>query len=202
MANNISVTAANELFDEMTDFAKYAFNKSHAACYAVVAYQTAWLKYYYPREYMKSVMNNTDFDKLPGLIRDLKTMGIGIKAPDINLSEQGFSLHDGNIVFGLGSIKGLGKSVDGVEQVRAKGGAFKSIQDFILRTDAGKTIDQFYGCRSFRFILYKQSCHYGDDSGISHGHEKIKDQRKRLEKQYDPKKLLRMRQKLRKARPN
>ena len=89
---------------------------------------------------MKSVMNNTDFDKLPGLIRDLKTMGIGIKAPDINLSEQGFSLHDGNIVFGLGSIKGLGKSVDGVEQVRAKGGAFKSIQDFILRTDAGKTI--------------------------------------------------------------
>ena len=190
VANNISVTAANELFDEMTDFAKYAFNKSHAACYAVVAYQTAWLKYYYPREYMKSVMNNTDFDKLPGLIRDLKTMGIGIKAPDINLSEQGFSLHDGNIVFGLGSIKGLGKSVDGVEQVRAKGGAFKSIQDFILRTDAGKTIlTNFTDAGAFDSFCTNRAAITAMIPEYLTVMKKIKDQRKRLEKQYDPKKI-------------
>lgn len=138
--NGISFQAANTLFDEMTDFAKYAFNKSHAACYAVVAYQTAWLKCHYPKEYMKAVLNNTPFDKVPGLMKDLKIMGIPSKAPDVNLSDLGFTLHDGAIVFGLGSIKGLGKSVTGVVEDRKEHGNFRSLQDFILRTGASKKI--------------------------------------------------------------
>ena len=71
----------------MMDFAKYAFNKSHATCYAVVAYQTAWLKYHYPKEYMKAVLNHTKFEKIPGLISDLRTMQIHVHTPDINHSE-------------------------------------------------------------------------------------------------------------------
>lgn len=140
VANGISERTANQLFDEMTDFAKYAFNKSHAACYAVVSYQTAWLKLHYPREYMKAVLNSSPFDKVPGLVMDLRTMGIEVKAPDINHSKLGFSLMDNAILFGLGTIKGLGDSVNLVITEREKNGYYQSLSDFVIRTNGQKKI--------------------------------------------------------------
>lgn len=140
VANGISEQVANKLFDEMTDFAKYAFNKSHAACYAVVSYQTAWLKLHYPREYMKAVLNSSPFDKVPGLVMDLRSMGIEVKAPDVNYSRLGFSLLDNAILFGLGTIKGLGDSVNEVIKEREKNGYFQSLSDFVIRTNGQKKI--------------------------------------------------------------
>lgn len=190
VANHISATAANTLFDEMTDFAKYAFNKSHAACYAVVSYQTAWLKYYYPKEYMKAVLNNTDFEKIPGLIRDLNVMKIGVKAPDINLSEQGFSLQSGNIMFGLGSIKGLGKSVDGVREEREKNGPYTSVQDFALRTKASKTIlENFTNAGAFDGFCKNRAAITAIIPDLLKVIKTLKSQEKRLEGLYDSKKI-------------
>ena len=141
VAIGIDEDAANTLFDQMTDFAAYAFNKSHAACYAVVAYQTAWLKYHYPAEYMTAVFNNSDFDKFQGLTADLKELNVEISAPDVNASELDFSLSDeGKILFGLGAIKGLGNSVSGIIKEREENGEFNSLADFAIRTLAGKSI--------------------------------------------------------------
>ena len=104
--NGISANIANTIFDEMTDFAKYAFNKSHAACYAVVAYQTAWLKTHYPAEFMAALMTSVQDrpDKIALYIANCKTMNIGILPPDINESLSNFSVSDGNIRFGLSAI--------------------------------------------------------------------------------------------------
>ncbi|MBQ8639145.1 MAG: DNA polymerase III subunit alpha [Lachnospiraceae bacterium] len=136
ISNNISEAVANHIYDEMTDFAKYAFNKSHAAAYAVVAYQTAWLKYYYPVEYMAalmtSVLDNTG--KVSEYILTCRKMGIGIIPPDINLGEKNFSVRDGKICFALAAIKSVGRSViDRIVEERNLGGAFKSLQDFLER---------------------------------------------------------------------
>lgn len=140
VAIGIDADAANTLFDQMTDFAAYAFNKSHAACYAVVAYQTAWLKYHYPAEYMTAVFNNSKFEKFQGLVTDLKELDVEIAPPDVNGSELKFSLSDdGKILFGLGAIKGLGDSVSGIVKER-ENGEFNSFSDFILRTLPGKSI--------------------------------------------------------------
>ena len=139
IANGIAESAANELFDEMTEFAKYAFNKSHAACYAVVAYQTAWLKYHYPAEYMTAVLNNVDFDKYAGLFADLRQMRIQVLVPDINRSDLSFTIEDSKkIRFGLAKIKGLGKSVLGIVQERNQNGAYNSIGDFAVRRNRTK----------------------------------------------------------------
>lgn len=138
-ANGIDVTAANKLFDQMTDFAAYAFNRSHAACYAVVAYQTAWLKYHYTTEYMTAVLNNTPFEKYQGLIGDLKNLNVDIKEPDINKSALVFSISDDEICFGLSSIKGLGDSVLPIIKER-ENGAFVSLADFVMRTIPSKTV--------------------------------------------------------------
>ncbi len=144
--NNISEQDADALFSELKEFAGYAFNKSHAACYAIVSYQTAWLKYYYPLEYMKAVLNHTSFEKIPGLTVDLKDMGIKIHAPDINCSEYGFCILDGELWFGLGSIKGIGEAAVGVVEERRKNGAFQSLQDFVLRTQPSKSILEGFIC--------------------------------------------------------
>ena len=111
--NGIPANIANIIFDEMTDFAKYAFNKSHAACYAVVAYQTAWLKTHYPAEFMAALMTSVQDrpDKIALYIANCKTMNIGILPPDINESLSNFSVSDGNIRFGLSAIKGVGSTV-------------------------------------------------------------------------------------------
>ena len=134
--NGISEKIANEIFDEMIDFAKYAFNKSHAAAYAVVAYQTAYLKCYYPVEFyaalLTSVLGNPP--KVAEYILACRKMGITILPPDINEGESGFSVANGAIVYGLSAIKSLGTSViDAVVMERNRGGKYTSLKDFASR---------------------------------------------------------------------
>ena len=136
LANGIPEKTAEKIFDEMTDFAKYAFNKSHAACYAVVAYQTAWLKCHYPVEFMAalmtSVMDNTA--KIAEYIDDCKHMGIKLLPPDINEGFAGFSVSGKMIRFGLAAIKSVG--IPGVKAIvgeREKNGPFKGLTDFCNR---------------------------------------------------------------------
>ena len=118
------------------DFAKYAFNKSHAACYAVVAYQTAWLKYYYPTEFMAALMTSViDFpNKVAGYILTCRSMGIRLLPPDINEGEAGFSVSGGAIRYGLTAIKGVGRPViDAVIRERKERGKFRDLHDFLSR---------------------------------------------------------------------
>lgn len=136
ISNGIDEKTANHIYDEMIDFAKYAFNKSHAAAYAVVSYQTAFLKYYYPQEFMAalltSVMDNVS--KVSEYILSCRQMGISILPPDINEGESGFSVSGGSIRYGLSAIKSVGKSV--VELIvaeREQNGAFHDLEDFIDR---------------------------------------------------------------------
>lgn len=138
--NGIDEGAANRIYDSMVDFAKYAFNKSHAACYAVVAYQTAYLKHYYPVEFMAalltSIMDNSV--KVSEYILTCKNMGINILPPDINEGEIGFSVKDGNIRYALTAIKAVGRPV--IEKIVAERnarGPFKDLKDFIVRTGEG-----------------------------------------------------------------
>ena len=126
--NGIDEKTANHIYDEMIDFAKYAFNKSHAACYAVVAYQTAYLKYYYPREFMAalmtSVMDNTA--KVSEYILTCRQMGIAILPPDINEGESGFTVSGNAIRYGLSAIKSVGRSVvEAIVKEREAKGIFR-----------------------------------------------------------------------------
>ena len=113
IANGIDEKVANKIYDDMTDFAKYAFNKSHAAAYAVVSYQTAWLKYYYPVEFMAALMTSCieNPSKVSEYILNCRQMGIQILPPDINKSEGNFSVEEGGIRYGLSAVKGIGKPV-------------------------------------------------------------------------------------------
>lgn len=136
IANGIDEKTANHIYDEMIDFAKYAFNKSHAACYAVVAYQTAYLKYYYPKEFfaalMTSVMDNVT--KVSEYILTCRQLGIRILPPDINEGQSGFSVSGDAIRYGLSAIKSIGRNVvDEIIKERKNNGLFTSIDDFVER---------------------------------------------------------------------
>lgn len=136
VANGIDPQIANRIFDNMIDFAKYAFNKSHAAAYAVVSYQTAYLKYYYPVEFMAALMTSVQDNsaKVSEYIYSCRQMGIEILSPDINRGEGGFSVDGGNIRYGLSAIKSIGRPViEGIMQERRERGAFKTLKDFITR---------------------------------------------------------------------
>ncbi len=137
--NGISEEVANKIFDQMIDFAKYAFNKSHAACYAVVAYQTAYLKAYYPVEFMAALMTSVvdNTNKVAGYIYACRQMNISILPPDVNESQMGFSVEDGAIRFGLSAVKSLGRpTIDAIIKNREGMGKFSSMQDFISRMHA------------------------------------------------------------------
>ncbi|MCC8101667.1 MAG: DNA polymerase III subunit alpha [Clostridiales bacterium] len=165
IANGIDEKTANAIFDEMTDFARYAFNKSHAAAYAVVAYQTAWLKYYYPVEFMAALM--TSVIDNPGKVAEYtltcRQMGIEILPPDINTGETGFSVgvfddsgalaepsasgekpaRKYKIRYALSALKSIGRPViDGIVAERESGGAFRSLQDFIERVSGSKDVNK------------------------------------------------------------
>ena len=144
IANGIPETTANKIYDEMIDFAKYAFNKSHAAAYAVVAYQTAWLKHYYPVEFMAALMTSViDVpSKVAEYIYTCRQMGINILSPDINKGVGNFSVDGGNIRYGLTAIKSIGRPVNAaiVEEREARG-EFKNLKDFIERL-SGKDINK------------------------------------------------------------
>ena len=137
IANGIDEKTANHIYDEMIDFAKYAFNKSHAAAYAVVSYQTAYLKYYYPKEFMAALMSSVmeNVSKFSEYILNCRRMmNIAVLPPDINEGESGFSVSGGGIRYGLSAIKSVGKPVvDAILEERAKNGKFRTMEDFINR---------------------------------------------------------------------
>ena len=134
--NGIDAESANKIFDEMAEFAKYAFNKSHAAAYAVVSYRTAYLKAYYPAEFMAATLNSFlgNLDKIPDYIEECKRLNIQILKPDINKSYTKFTVDIEKIRFGLGSIKNVGTAaVDEIVEERTKNGEFKDFADFCER---------------------------------------------------------------------
>ena len=136
VANGISEEIANKIYNEMIDFAKYAFNKSHAAAYAVVAYQTAYLKYYHPVEYMAALMTSVidNPGKVAEYIYSCRQMGIKILPPDINREVGNFSVDNGNIRYGLAAIKSIGRPViESIIEERKLRGEFKNLKDFIER---------------------------------------------------------------------
>ena len=134
--NGIDEQSANKIFDEMAEFAKYAFNKSHAAAYAVVSYRTAYLKAYYPAELMAATLNSFlgNLDKAPIYIDECKRLNIQILKPEINKSYTKFTVEDGKIRFGLGGIKNVGFAVlDAIVKNREENGPFKDLPDFCER---------------------------------------------------------------------
>lgn len=134
--NGISEAVANHLFDEMMDFANYAFNKSHAACYAYVSFQTAWLKHYYPKEFMAALMTSVidNSSKIAEYILVCRQMGIPILPPDVNDGKAVFSVSGEGIRFGLSAIRAVGTAVsEEIVRERETGGAFRSLEDFIER---------------------------------------------------------------------
>lgn len=144
MANGVPEAVANDIFDEMSSFASYAFNKSHAAAYALVSYQTAYLKCHYLKEYMAalltSILDNTD--KVIDYIGECKKLGIPVLPPDVNESERGFVVVDGNIRFGLLAVKNLGRGlIRELCEEREKGGKFLDLLDFLERM-AGKELNK------------------------------------------------------------
>lgn len=144
IANGISEEIGNKIFDEMTDFAKYAFNKAHAACYAVVSYRTAWLKYYYPVEFMAALMTSVvdNPGKVTEYIYSCRQMGIEILPPDVNEGEMGFSVSGHNIRYGLSAIKGVGKPViEALTAEREENGKFTGLKDFVDRL-SGKEVNK------------------------------------------------------------
>ena len=163
VANGISAEIANEIFDEMTDFAKYAFNKSHAAAYAVVAYQTAWLKCYYPVEFMAALMTSVigNPDKVTGYIGSCKQMGINVLPPDINKGYGNFSTCDEGILYCLSAVKAVGKQViNDIVEERNKNGDFVSLSDFINRmyeSINSRAIENLILCGAFDSLGGKRS---------------------------------------------
>ena len=134
--NNIDEESANKIFDEMAEFAKYAFNKSHAAAYAVVAYQTAYLKTHFKEEFMASTMNSMigNLKKIPEYIEECKSLGIEVLKPDINESYGKFAVINGKIRFALESIKNVGESaIDEIVKERKINGKYLSFVDFCKR---------------------------------------------------------------------
>ena len=169
--NGIPAEVAETIFDEMTDFAKYAFNKSHAACYAVVGYQTAWLKAHYPVEFMAALMTSVmdNAAKVSGYVEECKKMGIRLLPPDINEGYKQFSVSDGKIRFALAAIKNVGRgAVDALVKEREENGPYASLTDFCSRMEGGEwnkrgieglikggAMDSFGGFRSQYMMIYK-----------------------------------------------
>ncbi|MEE1243376.1 MAG: DNA polymerase III subunit alpha [Frisingicoccus sp.] len=144
IARGISEQVANKIFDDMTDFAKYAFNKSHAAAYTIVSYQTAWLKYYYPVEFMAALMTSVidNPTKVAEYIMECRKMNIELLPPDINEGERDFSVSNGKIRYALSAIKSVGRSViDSIVQEREARGPFVSLKDFMERL-SGKEVNK------------------------------------------------------------
>lgn len=134
--NGIDEKVAGKIYDDMIDFAKYAFNKSHAACYAVVSFQTAYLKTYYPVEFMAALMTSVidNTSKVAGYIYACKQMNIGILPPDVNESQMEFTVENGKIRFAMAAIKSLGRpTIQAILKERGKNGSFISMQDFVTR---------------------------------------------------------------------
>ncbi len=164
MAKGVSEKVAQSIYDEIVDFANYAFNKAHAVCYAVVAYQTAYLKCHYPREYMAALMTSVldSATKISGYIAECKDMGIPVLPPDINHSLDTFSVEGTSIRFGLGAVKNVGRGlIRSMVAKRNEGGPFKSLEDFIQRMGEGelnkRAVENFIKCGAMDCFGYHRS---------------------------------------------
>ena len=153
IGHGISEQVAQSIYDEIVDFANYAFNKAHAVCYAVVAYQTAYLKCHYPRQYMAALMTSVldSAGKVSGYIAECKEMGIPVLPPDINHSEDHFTVEGDSIRFGLGAVKNIGHGlIRAMASKREEGGPFKSLEDFLQRMGEGelnkRAVENFIKC--------------------------------------------------------
>ena len=164
IANGISESVAQSLYDEIVAFANYAFNKAHAVCYAVVAYQTAYLKCHYPRQYMAALMTSVldSATKISGYIAECKEMGIALLPPDVNHSEDTFTVEGDSIRFGLGAVKNVGRGlIRTMVARRTEGGPFKSLEDFIQRMGEGelnkRALENFIKCGAMDCFGYHRS---------------------------------------------
>ena len=153
IGHGISEAVAQSIYDEIVDFANYAFNKAHAVCYAVVAYQTAYLKCHYPRQYMAALMTSVldSAVKISGYIAECRELGIPVLPPDINHSLDHFTVEGDAIRFGLGAVKNVGRGlIRTMAARRAEGGPFKSLEDFIERMGEGelnkRAVENFIKC--------------------------------------------------------
>ncbi len=164
IAKGVSEAAAQSIYDEIVDFANYAFNKAHAVCYAVVSYQTAYLKCHYPQQYMAALMTSVlDYaEKISGYITECKEIGIETLPPDINHSEDHFSVEGTCIRFGLGAVKNVGHGlIKTMVAKRAEGGPFKTLEDFLERMGEGelnkRAVENFIKCGAMDCFGYHRS---------------------------------------------
>lgn len=164
IANGVSEEAAQSLYDEIVAFADYAFNKAHAVCYAVVSYQTAYLKCHYPRQYMAALMTSVldSAAKISGYIAECKEMGIATLPPDVNHSFDHFTVEGDAIRFGMGAIKNVGRGlIRTMVAKREEGGPFKSLEEFLQRMGEGelnkRAVENFIKCGSMDCFGYHRS---------------------------------------------
>ncbi len=152
IGHGVSEAAAQSIYDEIVDFANYAFNKAHAVCYAVVAYQTAYLKCHYPRQYMAALMTSVldSAAKISTYIAECKEMGIPLLPPDVNHSDDTFTVEGDSIRFGLGAVKNVGRGLIRGMMAKRADGPFKSLEDFLQRMGEGelnkRAVEQFIKC--------------------------------------------------------
>ena len=164
IANGVPEAVAQSIYDEIVDFANYAFNKAHAVCYAVVAYQTAYLKCHYPKQYMAALMTSVldSATKISGYIAECKDMQIPVLSPDINHSDDHFTVEGNSIRFGLGAVKNVGHGlIRSVVSKRNEGGPFKSLEDFLQRMGDGelnkRAVENFIKCGAMDSFGYHRS---------------------------------------------
>ena len=164
ISKGVPESVAQSIYDEIVDFANYAFNKAHAVCYAVVAYQTAYLKCHYPRQYMAALMTSVldSADKIAGYIAECREMNIKTLPPDINHSEDHFVVEPGGIRFGLGAVKNVGHGlIRGVTARREEGGPFRSLEDFLERMGEGelnkRAVENFIKCGAMDCLGHHRS---------------------------------------------
>ncbi len=164
IGHGVPESVAQSIYDEIVDFANYAFNKAHAVCYAVVSYQTAYLKCHYPREYMAALMTSVldSAMKISGYIRECKELGIETLPPDINHSEDYFTVEGNAIRFGLGAVKNVGRGlIRSMAAKRVEDGPFKSLEDFLQRMGEGelnkRAVENFIKCGAMDCFGYHRS---------------------------------------------
>jgi len=164
MAKGVPETVAQSIYDEIVAFANYAFNKAHAVCYAVVAYQTAYLKCHYPKEYMAALMTSVldSATKISGYIAECKEMGIPVLPPDVNHSLDHFTVEGNAIRFGLGAVKNVGRGlIRSMAAKRDESGPFKSLEDFVQRMGEGelnkRAVENFIKCGAMDCFGYHRS---------------------------------------------
>lgn len=167
LAREIKESSAKEIFDQMETFARYGFNRSHSAAYALISYHTAYLKCHYPVEFMAALMSLEmgDSDKTLKNLNDCRKQGTAVLPPDVNLSVANFSVHEGKICYGLSAVKGVGeKAVEKIVEARENGGSFDSLEDFVERVDLRainrRVLESFIKCGAFDSCGQRRSTMY------------------------------------------